>query len=174
MKNNIIKPPNDFETVEMLVIGNETYNEPESQVMQKSEEKTFLENTLVEKNYENHPNYELLKGLIYCLFSAIFFSLCAVIVKYLDDIHTVELAIIRFLGIFLLPLPQIAYKRINPFGPREVRKLLIIRGASGGLSILLRFYCIHYLPIAEATVIIFSFPIVVTILAKIFINVSYI
>jgi uncharacterized membrane protein len=117
--------------------------------------------------------FELFKGIFYAFVSALFFSLSSVTVKYLNRLSASELAIFRFSGIFLLSLPEITYNRHNPFGTRDLRYYLLIRGASGGLSLLLRFYCIKYLPISEASVIIFSFPIFVTIFAKIFLKVIF-
>lgn len=116
--------------------------------------------------------FELLNGLWFAFLSALFFSLCSLVVKYLNDLNPSELALFRFLGIFVLSLPQICYNKLNPFGSQEIRHFLVMRGITGGLSLMLRFYCIHYLPIAEASVIIFSFPIVVTIFAKLFLKVS--
>jgi len=117
--------------------------------------------------------FELSKGILYAFVSALFFSLSSVIVKYLHRLSASELAIFRFSGIFLLSLPEITFNKHNPFGTQDLRYYLLISGASGGLSLLLRFYCIKYLPISEASVIIFSFPIIVTIFAKIFLKVSF-
>lgn len=55
-----------------------------------------------------------------------------------------------------------------------MRIYLILRGIAGATSLLLRFYAFRYLPIADASVIIFSVPVVVSIFACIFLDVSYI
>jgi hypothetical protein len=124
----------------------------------------------------NNPNaskFQIFKGIFYAFLSAILFSSCALIIKYLQEISPSELSIAMLSGMTLLSLPEICYKQLNPFGTRDVRSFLMMRGVTYGLSLVLRFYCIHFMPIAEASVIIFSFPIVVTIFAKVFLKVSY-
>ncbi len=124
----------------------------------------------------NNPNvskFQIFKGIFYAFLSAILFSLCSLIIKYLQEINPSELSIAMLLGMTLLSLPEISYKQFNPFGTRDVRYFLMMRGVTYGLSLVLRFYCIHFMPIAEASVIIFSFPIVVTIFAKVFLRVSF-
>jgi len=138
-----------------------------------SGEKNILINNQKSKNdISLGSKFELFEGLLFSSLSALCFSLCSLIVKYLKEFDPSELAIFRFVGIFLLSLPQICYNRLNPFGPRDLRHLLILRGVSGGISLLLRFMCIRYLPISEASVIIFSFPVVVTVMAKVFLKVN--
>ncbi|UXI14462.1 hypothetical protein NH340_JMT00405 [Sarcoptes scabiei] len=89
----------------------------------------------------------------------------AVIVKYLKNVHPGQLAVSRFCGIFILTIPMIIYYDLDPFGPSELRPLLILRGFAGATSLFLRFVAFHYLPIADASVIIFSMPIFVSIFA---------
>ncbi|KAH9413992.1 hypothetical protein DERP_012369, partial [Dermatophagoides pteronyssinus] len=114
----------------------------------------------------NHGcNFALYKGIFYSSLSSVFFSLSAVIVKYLKDIHPGQLAVSRFFGIFILTIPLIVYHDQNPFGPTELRPILIMRGIAGATSLFLRFIAFHYLSIADASVIIFSVPIFVSIFA---------
>ncbi|KAL9045942.1 MAG: hypothetical protein Q9214_001105 [Letrouitia sp. 1 TL-2023] len=47
-----------------------------------------------------------------------------------------------------------------PFGPEEVRKLLLARGCGGFFGLFGIYYSLQYLPLAEATVITFLAPIV--------------
>ncbi|KAH7637593.1 hypothetical protein HUG17_8697 [Dermatophagoides farinae] len=113
----------------------------------------------------NSCNFALYKGIFYSSLSSVFFSLSAVIVKYLKDIHPGQLAVSRFFGIFILTIPLIVYHDLNPFGPPELRPILIMRGIAGATSLFLRFIAFHYLSIADASVIIFSVPIFVSIFA---------
>lgn len=146
----------------------------------------------------DHAWYTLYKGILFSSLSSVFFSLSSVIVKVLDRwvnneafwwwidtlhlsnhnhplvtrrIHPAELAIFRFIGIFVLTLPMVVYSGENPFGPRELRHYLIIRGLAGATSLFLRFCAFRYLPIADASVIIFSVPVFVSIFARLFLNV---
>ena len=78
----------------------------------------------------------------------------------------------RFIGILLLTLPLVIRNGTNPFGPPELRHFLILRGIAGATSLFLRFYAFRYLPIADASVIIFSVPVFVSLFACIFLKVS--
>lgn len=91
--------------------------------------------------------------------------------SYIQDVHPGQLAVSRFVGIFLLTIPMIVYYDLNPFGPPALRHLLILRGVAGATSLLLRFFAFHYLPIADASVIIFSIPVFVSIFAWLFLKV---
>lgn len=115
-------------------------------------------------------NLSLYKGLFYSASSSVFFSLSSVIVKYVHDISPGELAVLRFVGILIFTLPLVIHSREEPFGPRKVRHLLIIRGLVGATSLFLRFVAFRYLPIADASVIVFSIPVFVAVLARIFLK----
>jgi hypothetical protein len=68
------------------------------------------------------------KGIVMAMSSAIFFTLTAVIVKYLKDIHPGQMACFRFLGILLFTIPMIITAEVHPFGPKEKRHFLLLRG----------------------------------------------
>lgn len=112
------------------------------------------------------------KGILFAVLSSIFFSVTAVIVKYLKDIHPGEMACFRFLGILLFTIPMVITANVNPFGPSEKRHFLILRGIAGATSIYLRYSALHYLPIANATIIVLSMPVFVCIFARIFLKES--
>ncbi|KAL1428290.1 hypothetical protein MTO96_002682 [Rhipicephalus appendiculatus] len=115
-------------------------------------------------------SWELYKGLAFSSLSSFFFSICTVIVKRLNYISAAELAVVRFLGILVFTAPLVVLSRESPLGPRGVRRLLVLRGLLGATSLFLRFYAIHYMPIADASVIIFSVPVFVSALAKLFLK----
>ena len=92
---------------------------------------------------------------------------------FFQTIHPGELAVFRFLGILLLTIPLVYKTGQNPFGPSELRHILILRGIAGATSLFLRFFAFRYLPIADASVIIFSVPVFVSIFAKIFLKVNH-
>lgn len=121
----------------------------------------------------NHPKdekWKMYQGLLFSCMSSLFFSLCSVIVKYLYHIHPGELACLRFLGILVFTLPMVIHNQENPLGPRNLRHLLILRGIVGSASLFLRFCAMHYLPIADANVIIFSVPVFVSLFARVFLK----
>lgn len=115
-------------------------------------------------------SWELYKGLAFSSMSSLFFSLCTVIVKRLKYLAAGELAVVRFLGILVFTSPLVVASREPPLGPPGVKKLLVLRGLLGATSLFLRFSAIHYMPIADASVIIFSVPVFVSALAKVFLK----
>jgi drug/metabolite transporter (DMT)-like permease len=60
--------------------------------------------------------------------------------------------------------------RQNPFGPSNLRHWLIIRGLAGATSLYFRYWALHYMSIADATVIALSMPVFVCIFARIFLK----
>ncbi|KAK8789098.1 solute carrier family 35 member G1-like [Amblyomma americanum] len=115
-------------------------------------------------------SWQVYKGLAFSSLSSFFFSICTVIVKKLNYIPAAELAVVRFLGILVFTAPLVVVSREPPLGTKGVRRLLILRGLLGATSLFLRFYAIHYMPIADASVIIFSVPVFVSALAKLFLK----
>ncbi|XP_035218714.1 solute carrier family 35 member G1-like [Stegodyphus dumicola] len=132
--------------------------------------KEVLKDEVKEKPSFLRKNVTLYKGLFYSSMSSVFFSLSSVIVKYVKDISPAELAVLRFTGILIFTLPLVIFSREEPFGPRPVRHLLIFRGLVGATSLFLRFVAFKKLPIADASVIIFSIPVFVAVLARIFLK----
>lgn len=108
-------------------------------------------------------------GILLAAFSALFFSLCSLIVKWLKNVDPLELATIRFVGILLPTLPILIYKNLNPF-PKGHRLLLLLRSFAGAIALSLTFYAIRHMPLADASVIVFSVPVVVAIFARIFLK----
>ncbi|GIY52960.1 solute carrier family 35 member G1 [Caerostris darwini] len=112
----------------------------------------------------------LYKGILLSASSSFFFSLCAVTVKSLTNIYPGQLAVHRFTSILLISLPTVIYKRELLFGKSGEHYLLVLRSFAGSTNLFLNFLAYRYLPIGEASVIIFSVPVFVPILAKIFLK----
>lgn len=104
------------------------------------------------------------KGLVCSSLSSVFFSLCTVIVKCVQ-LEPSVLAVFRLTGIFVFSIPLLVYAQRAPFGPRQLRIYLVVSGVVGAITLILRFYAIRYLPIGDASVIIFSIPIFVSLFA---------
>ncbi|CAL1290942.1 unnamed protein product [Larinioides sclopetarius] len=126
------------------------------------------------KSDENHnlsaKKPSIFRGLILAMLSGIFYSLVSVIVKELTNLHPGQIALYRFIAIFVTALPQTVQVGQNPFGPKKFRIHLILRGIAGGTNIFLNFVAMHNLSISEATSIIFSSPVFVTVAARIFLK----
>ncbi|RWS27898.1 transmembrane protein-like protein [Leptotrombidium deliense] len=115
----------------------------------------------------------IFRGLLYSLTSSIFFSVTTVIVKYLSEIHPGQMACFRFAGILLFSVPVVMSCGENVFGPSDLRVFVLLRGIAGASSLYLRYNALHYIPIANATVIVLSMPIFVCIFARIFLKEAF-
>ncbi|XP_058822432.1 solute carrier family 35 member G1 [Topomyia yanbarensis] len=110
-------------------------------------------------------------GIILATVSSLFFSLCSVIVKGLVDINPIELATFRFIGVLLPSIPIAIYKE-ESFFPRGKRIILVLRCFVGTTGLMLSFYAFRHMPLADASVIIFSTPVFVAIFARLFLRES--
>jgi len=108
-------------------------------------------------------------GIIMAIGSSFFFSLSSLIVKLVPDIHPIALAAYRFAGILLPSIPIVIYNEQDPF-PKGKRLLLLLRAFLGTTSLMSQFYALRHMPLADASVIIFSVPVFVAIFARIFLK----
>ncbi|XP_054166947.1 solute carrier family 35 member G1-like [Oppia nitens] len=141
-------------------------------------------NTKCEENNTNNYNNvnivnqnkhwsQALKGITLTILSALFFSVTTVIVKYVTDVQPAQMAFFRFTGILLFTIPVLLEINSNPFGPSNSRLWLIVRGLAGATSLYCRYSALHYMSIANATVIVLSMPVFVFIFARIFLKESF-
>lgn len=119
---------------------------------------------------KRQSKFNLFKGIILGSFSSVFFCLSSVIVKYVDELNPAELATFRFLSILIFTMPTLSWRGEFPFGPKNKRPMLIIRGLLGASNLFLRFMAFRHLPLADASIIVFSVPVFVTIFARIFLK----
>ncbi|KAH7974608.1 hypothetical protein HPB49_017331 [Dermacentor silvarum] len=118
-----------------------------------------------------HP-WQLYKGLAFCTLSSFCFSICTVIVKRLNYIPAAELAAVRGLGILVFTAPLLVLSREPPLGPSDLRALLVLRGLLGATNLCLSFYAVQHMPMADATAIVFSVPVFVPPMARLFLGES--
>ncbi|MBN2626304.1 MAG: DMT family transporter [Spirochaetales bacterium] len=100
--------------------------------------------------YGNSPKT---KSIILMLGSALFFAFMTAFVKKAGDLPFMEKALFRNLISFLIAFSVLQVKRQTLWGKRENRKILILRGLVGSLGILLYFYSIDRLIIADASML---------------------
>ncbi|XP_045454098.1 solute carrier family 35 member G1 [Melitaea cinxia] len=108
-------------------------------------------------------------GLILATLSSLFFSLCSVIVKSLVNIDPMQLAMFRFIGVLLPTIPIVIYTE-QPVFPQGKRVLLILRSIVGTVGLMLSFYAFRNMPLADASVIVFSVPVFVALFARVFLK----
>lgn len=108
-------------------------------------------------------------GLILATFSSLFFSLCSVIVKWMTDVDPMALAAYRYVGVLLPAIPIVIYKQ-EPIFPHGKRIMLLLRSIVGTASLMLSFYAFRHMPLADASVIVFSVPVFTAIFARMFLR----
>lgn len=118
-----------------------------------------------EKKRGNHYT-----GLLLSLGSGVFFTLTAVIVKALHNVDAGLVACFRFAGILLFTIPILVNSGARICGPRDQWLWLLLRGLSGATALFLRYTALHYLPLANVTVILLSMPVFVAVFGRVFLN----
>ena len=102
------------------------------------------------------------------LLTTIFFVLVTAIVKYIgSDIPSAQAAFIRYVIGTLILFPFIVPIINKSFGKQNII-IFSLRGLAHGLAVMLWFYAISRIPIAEVTAISYTAPIFISIGAAIF------
>ncbi|XP_031699365.1 solute carrier family 35 member G1 [Anarrhichthys ocellatus] len=109
-------------------------------------------------------------GLFYALLSTVFFSIIALLVKTIQGVHAIEISAIRCFFQMLFTLPLLIYHKTGFLGPRDKRIHLVLRGFIGSNAMILLYYAVQQMPLADATVIMFSNPVFTSLLAWIFLK----
>ena len=91
------------------------------------------------------------------LFATLFFSMMNVAVKLLPHIPPVEIVFFRSVVSLVLSIGILKSFKIPVWGNNH--KLLILRGASGAMALILYFRLIQEIPLASATTILFLSPV---------------
>ncbi|CAL1267376.1 unnamed protein product [Larinioides sclopetarius] len=116
---------------------------------------------------ESNKRPSIFRGLIFAMLAGVSFSIVSMIATLMKNLHPGQLAMYRFIATFVTSMPEVAKIGQNPLGPLEFRFILVLRGIFGGLNLFLAFVSFRYLGLAEASVIIFSSPVVITIFARV-------
>ncbi|XP_051530951.1 solute carrier family 35 member G1-like [Myxocyprinus asiaticus] len=118
---------------------------------------------------ENKPACQGL-GLLYSLLASVFFSVAALLVKKIEGMHAIEISAIRCFFQMLFVMPPMIYYKTGFLGPRGMRIYLFLRGLLGSNAMILLYYAVLQMPLADATVIMFSNPVFTALLAWIFLK----
>eukprot|EP00090_Calanus_glacialis_P012853 TRINITY_DN21480_c0_g1_i2.p1 TRINITY_DN21480_c0_g1~~TRINITY_DN21480_c0_g1_i2.p1 ORF type:complete len:347 (-),score=48.63 TRINITY_DN21480_c0_g1_i2:38-1078(-) len=108
-------------------------------------------------------------GLFIAFISASLFGLCNVIVKQVRDVDPFTIAFYRFIGIGLPASSIVIYRSEDPF-PKGKRWLLVVRSILGASNLLIHFYGLKHMPMADANMISAASPIWVVIFARVFLK----
>ncbi|XP_078079663.1 solute carrier family 35 member G1 isoform X2 [Mustelus asterias] len=94
----------------------------------------------------------------------------SLLVKKIKGIHSLEISWFRCLFQCVLSWPCIIYNELDMLGPKGQRILVWLRGILGASAMMLIFYAIQQMSMADATVILISNPVFVSIFAWIFLK----
>jgi len=107
-------------------------------------------------------------AIFYMIFSVIAFSLMNAVVKYLNDFSAYQIVFFRSIGTLFFTVPLIIRQKVSFLGNNK--KLLIIRGAAGVISLTCFFQSLNYLAVGTAVSIRYTSPIFAAIFALIFLK----
>ena len=102
------------------------------------------------------------KGVWFMLLATLFFSLMNVAIKLVPHIPAVEVVFFRSVVSLVLSVGMLKVSKISVWGTNK--KILILRGASGAMALILYFRLIQEIPLASATTILFLSPVFATII----------
>ena len=114
---------------------------------------------------EDFPPLKRILGVIFAMLSCIFFAFSSLLVKLLQEIPPQEVVFFRSLVQVIFVLPPLIYSEVPVFGDTKHLPFLCVRGMAGTLALCCQFYAFQHMPLADATVIVFSSPIFTGVLA---------
>ncbi|KAI0840361.1 hypothetical protein F5Y06DRAFT_238224 [Hypoxylon sp. FL0890] len=104
-------------------------------------------------------------GLFFVFLAQVFASLMVMTTRLLETgfekkFHALQIIFVRMLATTILGSLYMWYKKVPdfPFGRRDIRGLLVLRGLAGFTGLFCSYYSLSYLNIADATVITFLVP----------------
>lgn len=118
-----------------------------------------------DKRTEDFSPLKRILGVIFAMFSCIFFAFSSLLVKLLQEIPPQEVVFFRSLVQVVFVLPPLIYSEVPVFGDTKHLPFLCVRGIAGTLALCCQFYAFQHMPLADATVIVFSSPIFTGVLA---------
>lgn len=110
------------------------------------------------------------QAIIWMLVSALAFALMGAMVKLASQVTVVEKVFFRNLITFLLMLIIIIKEKENPFRQTGATKFLIFRSLAGLAGVILYFYAISNMPLADSTMLNKLSPFFVILFAGIFLK----
>lgn len=112
-------------------------------------------------------------GVFCAMSSCIFFAVSSLLVKLLQEIPPQEVVFFRSLVQVIFVLPPLIYGEIPIVGDQKHLPFLCVRGVAGTLALCCQFYAFQHMPLADATVIVFSSPIFTGVLAHFLLGESW-
>jgi len=115
----------------------------------------------------NYQDSQRGKAILFMLVSALFFSIMSAFVKLAGDLPSIEKALFRNLISLIIAFTILTVRKQPLWGQKENRKILLLRGLTGSLGILLYFYSIDHLILADSSMLNKLSPFFVILFARI-------
>lgn len=120
---------------------------------------------------QSAKNQLISKGLTYMAVSSFFFSVMGLLVKIAGErLPSQEIVFFRSLLVLIFAWIMIKRAGISPWGNNK--KWLVVRGFTGFAALSCFYYGVTHLPLADATLIMYTNPVFTAILAAIFLKES--
>ena len=119
----------------------------------------------LDEDLENVSPFSGVLGIIFAMSSCIFFAISSLLVKLLREIPSQEVVFFRSLVQVIFVLPPLIYGKVPIIGNAKNLPFLCVRGVAGTLALCCQFYAFQHMPLADATVIVFSSPVFTGVLA---------
>ncbi|MFZ9057240.1 MAG: DMT family transporter [Flavobacteriaceae bacterium] len=103
------------------------------------------------------------KAIVFMVWSTLSFSVMTGLVKYLVHFPTFELVFFRSLGTLLITTALLKKQGVSLWGTH--RRLLVFRGLSGAISMVLFFGALHFISIGSAVTLRYTAPLLTAIFA---------
>ena len=118
-------------------------------------------------------NIQSLLGIFLGLFSGLTNSIISLLVKFNDTRSIFEVSTYRYAVMVGPPTVLLIYHRKNPFALTLLKSVgwaLVLRAVLGCGATFTRYYALQKLPLADASVIMFSSPVFVAIFSRLFLK----
>jgi len=123
---------------------------------------------------ELEAKYKNIICYFYALLSSICFMTMNLFIKSLPQLSTAQILFFRSIELYGLTALMMKSRNMQVyFNSPSINRLLLIRGFVGVVSMSLNFYGVRMLPLSEASVISQTTPVVVGILATVFLGERY-
>ncbi|CAK7892634.1 hypothetical protein CAAN1_08S05050 [[Candida] anglica] len=159
----------------------EPFPEHPQQVQEDSQLWTSTKNSWVYRFYENVilPNVGCSLLVLSQFFNSIMVTTCKLLVtdkEFTTPIHPLQILFVRMIITYACCLIYMYTTKSvpdYPFGPKEIRKLLVLRGIVGFFGVFGLYFSLQYLSLSDAVAITFLIPMVTAFLAWVVIHEHY-
>jgi drug/metabolite transporter (DMT)-like permease len=115
-------------------------------------------------------NFEKSSGIIYSLLASVYLTSAYYLIKMGRILNVSDMGAINFVSTIICCFICSLILRKNPFGETENRILLVLRGLSGSIGLVLTFFSIEFMNYGDSTVIRNISPIITALFARIFLK----